>query len=332
MRTCRFLCTTLLLAMIATPLFAADAATDSGYTLTKRIAIGCEGGWDYLTFDASSRRLFIARATRVQVVDVDSGKLVGEITGTAGVHGVAIANAGRAAISNGKADSVLIIDLKTLAPIATVKTGVKPDAIFFEPLTGLVLAFDGGSNEVTLIDAAKAVAAGSIKLPGRPETGVSDGKGKVFVNLEDKNAIAVIDINARKVVGTWPLAGCEEPTGLAFDGATNRLFSGCHNSALVVVDAASGKNVQKLTIGAHVDAVVFDAAQKLVFTSNGEGNISVVKQVSADEYTSYANVTTGPGAKTIALDAAQHKLYTVANVAGPESGAKPVFTLLVVEQ
>ncbi len=332
MSTFRFLGTTLLLAIVAAPLFAADSAPDSGYKLTRRIAIGGEGGWDYLTFDATSRRLFIARATRVQVVDVDSGKLVGEITGTNGVHGVAIANAGRAAASNGKADSVLIFDLKTLVAIATVKTAVKPDAILFEPLTGLVLAFDGGSNEVTLIDAEKAVAAGSIKLPGRPETGVSDGKGRVFVNLEDKNAIAVIDIKARKVIGTWPLVGCEEPTGLAFDGATNRLFSGCHNSTLVVVDADSGKNVQKLTIGAHVDAVAFDAVKKLVFTSNGEGNISVVKQVSANEYTSYANVATAPGAKTIALDAAQHKLYTVANVAGLENGAKPVFTLLVVEQ
>ena len=331
MRTLRFICTVLLLAMLAAPLFGAGA--DSGYKVSKHIAIGGEGGWDYLTFDQTSRRLFIARATRVMVVDVDGGRLLGEIPGINGAHGVAIAaKAGRAAASSGKADSVLIFDLKTLAQVATVKTGGKPDAILFEPLTGLVAAFDGATNDVTLIDPEKAEAVGKVALPGRPEFGVSDGAGKVFVNLEDKNAIAVIDIKARKVIATWPLDGCEEPTGLAFDAANRRLFSGCHNTTLVVMDADSGRNVQKLTIGARVDAVVFDAAKKLVFTSNGEGNISVIRQDSADGYTSYQNVATAVGARTIALDAAQHRLYTVATVASPDAAGKPTFEVLVVEQ
>jgi DNA-binding beta-propeller fold protein YncE len=331
MRKLRFLCTVLLMVIAAAPLFAAGA--DSGYKVTKRIAVGGDGGWDYLTFDQASRRLFIARATRIMVVDVDGGKLLGEIAGTNGVHGVAIAaKAGRAVASNGKDNSVLIFDLKTLAPVATVETGGKPDAILFEPLTGLVATFDGASNDVTLIDPEKGAAVGSIALPGRPETGVSDGKGKVFVNLEDKAEIAVIDIKARKVVGTWPLVGCEEPTGLAFDAANRRLFSGCHNSVLVVVDADSGKNVQKLTIGAHVDAVTFDAEKKLVFTSNGEGNVSVIRQDEADKYTSYENVPTLAGAKTIALDAEKHRLYTVANVAAANAGGKATFHVLVIEQ
>jgi DNA-binding beta-propeller fold protein YncE len=330
MRNFRFLCTCLLLSLVAAPLMAADAApAESGYKVARSFVVGGEGGWDYLTFDAASRRLFIARAARVQVVDVDSGKLLGEISGTAGVHGVAIAG-GRAAASSGKADSVLIFDLKTLAPLGTVKTGVKPDAIFFETLTGLVVACDGGSNELTMIDPEKVAAVGSIALPGRPEMGVSDGKGKVFVNLEDKNAIAVVDIKNRKVVDTWPLAGCDEPTGLAFDAANRRLFSGCHNSTLVVVDADSGKNVQKLTIGEGVDAVTFDAAKKLIFTSNGEGNISVVRQDAADNYTSYANVKTAPRAKTLALDPEKHRIYTVTNVA--DAAGKPAFTLLVLEK
>jgi DNA-binding beta-propeller fold protein YncE len=329
MRKFRLLCALLLLVVVAAPLFAAGA--DSGYKVTKRIAIGGDGGWDYLTFDQASRRLFIARANRVMVVDVDGGKLLGEIPGTNGVHGVAIAaKAARAVASNGKDNSVLIFDLKTLAAVGTVKTGGKPDAILFEPLTGLVATSDGASNDVTLVDVEKAAAVGTIALPGRPETGVSDGKGKIFVNLEDKGAIAVIDILARKVVATWPLAGCEEPTGLAYDAANRRLFSGCHNSTLVVVDADSGKNVQKLTIGAGVDAVTFDAGKKLVFTSNGEGNVSVVRQESADKYSSYENVPTAPKAKTIALDAEKHRLYTVTNIA--DASGKPTFHLLVIEQ
>jgi hypothetical protein len=311
----------------------AQAQTPSGYKVTRRITLGGEGGWDYLTFDGEAQRLYIARATRVMVVDVASGKVVGEIPDTAGVHGVALVHKlGRGVTSNGKADSATIFDLKTLATIATVKTGAKPDSILFDPFSGLVLTFDGKSNDVTLIDPEKAVAVGTIALPGRPETGVSDGKGKVFVNLEDKNMIAEIDVAARTVLASWPLAGCEEPTGLAMDTANRRLFSGCHNGTLVVTDADSGRTVQKLAIGNGVDAARFDKDAGLVFTSNGEGSISIIRQDGPDQYTSLANVPTQPGAKTMTLDAGKHVAYTVANAAGDASGKPGAFELLVVEK
>jgi outer membrane protein assembly factor BamB len=331
MRFVRNLCLTLLLLALCGAL--AQAQESSGFKVSRRIALGGQGGWDYLTFDAGARRLYIARAIRVMVVDVDSGKLVGEIPGTNGVHGVALdQKLGRGITSNGRDDSATLFDLKTLTPIATVKTGGKPDAVLFESFSGLVLTFNGKTDNATLIDPEKAVALGSIALPGRPETGVSDGKGKVFVNLEDKNQIAVIDIAAHKVLTSWPLTGCEEPTGLALDIANRRLFSGCHNGTLVVVNADSGTVIQKLAIGSGVDAVAYDKDAGLIFTSNGEGNISVIRQQGADQYTSLANVVTQPGAKTMALDTSRHVLYSVANAAADASGKAGAFQLIVAEK
>ena len=331
MRFFRDFCLTVLLMALTSAL--APAQKISGYKVTHRITLGGEGGWDYLTFDNEARRLYIARATRVMVFDVDSGKLVGEIPNTNGVHGVALVHKlGRGITSNGKDNSATIFELKTLAPIATVKTGAKPDAILFDMFSGLVLTFDGKSNDVTLIDPEKAVALGTIALPGKPETGVSDGKGKVFVNLEDKNLIAVIDVASRKVLASWPLTGCEEPTGLAMDKINRRLFSGCHNGTLVVLDADTGRNVQKLAIGNGVDAAVFDMDAALVVTSNGEGNISVIQQEDPDHYTSLANVPTQTGARTMALDASKHVLYSVANAATDASGKAGAFELIVLEK
>ena len=311
----------------------AQAQKPSGYKVSGRITLGGEGGWDFLTVDSEAHRLYITRATRVMVVDADGGKVVGEIPNTLGVHGVALVRKlGRGVTSNGKADSATIFDLKTLAPIATVKTGAKPDAILFDPFSGLVMTFDGTSNEVTLIDPGKAIAVGTFALPGRPESAVSDGKGKVFVNLEDKNMIAEIDVAARRVTANWPLTGCEEPTGLAMDIAHRRLFSGCHNGTLVVTDADSGRTVQKLAIGNGVDAAAFDKDAGLVFTSNGEGSISVIRQDGPDQYTSLANVPTQKGARTMALDAGNHVVYTVANAPADASGKPGAFELIVLEK
>lgn len=324
--------TVLALALASSATFT-FAQSSSGYKVAHRIELGGEGGWDYLTFDAVARRLYIARATRVMVVDADSGKLVGEVSNTNGVHGVALVRKlGRGVASNGKDNSATIFDLNTLSSIATVNTGGKPDGILFEPFSGSVLTFDGKSNDVTLIDPAKAVAVGSIALPGRPETGVSNEKGKVFVNLEDKNQIAVIDVAQRKVVAVWPLNGCEAPTGLALDAAKRRLFSGCHNSTLVVVDANTGRNVQKLTIGKGVDAVAYDKKAGLVFTSNAEGNISVIRQDSADKYSSYVDVPTQKGAKTMALDQGKHVVYSVTREAADAAGKPGAFELLVISK
>jgi hypothetical protein len=331
MRTFRGLCCTLLSLMLSGAL--AQAQNPSGYNVSQRITLGGEGGWDYLTFDSQARRLYVTRATRVMVVDADSGKQLGEIPNTIGVHGVALAyKAGRGVTSNGRANSATIFDLKTLAAIATVKTGIKPDAILFDPFSGLVMTCNGGSNSVTLLDPEKAVAVDTIALPGRPETAVSDGKGKVFVNLEDRSQIAVIDVAARKVLASWPLADCEEPTGLSMDIANGRLFSGCHNGTLVVMDAGSGRNVQKLVIGKGVDATAYDKEAGLVFTSNGEGNISVIRQESPDKYSSFANVPTQKGAKTMALDPGKHVVYSVANASVDTTGKPGVFVLIVVKK
>jgi DNA-binding beta-propeller fold protein YncE len=331
MRTFRGICCTLLLLVLSGAL--AQAQNPSGYKVSQRITLGGEGGWDYLTFDSQAHRLYVTRATRVMVVDADSGKQLGEIPNTIGVHGVALAyKAGRGVTSNGRANSVTIFDLKTLAPIATVKTGIKPDAILFDPFSGLVMTCNGGSNSITLLDPEKAVAMGTIALPGKPETAVSDGKGKVFVNLEDKNQIAAIDVAARKVLASWPLADCEEPTGLSMDIANGRLFSGCHNGTLVVMDAGSGRNVQKLAIGKGVDATAYDKEAGLVFTSNGEGNISVIRQESPDKYSSFANVPTQKGAKTMVLDPGKHVVYSVANAPADTMGKPGAFELIVVEK
>jgi len=328
-----FLRTLTFTASLAGALLApASTLAQKPYSVLTQWTIGGEGGWDYLTLDSEAHRLYVARTTRVMVIDVDSGKEVGEIPNTDGVHGVALLHKlGRGVTTNGKDDSATLFDLKTLAAIATVKTGGKPDGILFDKFSGLVITFNGKSNDSTLIDPEKAVVAGSVALPGRPETAVSDGKGKVFVNLEDKNLIAVIDIATRKVVTTWPLTGCEEPTGLALDSVNRRLFSGCHNGVLLVVDADSGRIVQKLAIGNGVDATKYDKKAGLIFTSNGEGNISVIQQEGPDKYTSFANVATQKGAKTMALDADKHVVYSVANAAG-EDGKPGAFELIVVEK
>lgn len=312
-----------MLALGAMPVGAFAQATE--YKVTQAIPLGGEGSWDYLRVDVESQRLYIARSTRVMVVDLKTGKLVGEIADTAGVHGVALVkDAKRGVTSNGKADAATIFDLETLKPIATVATGGKPDAILWEPKTRTVMTMNGRSNSISVIDPVAAKVVATIVLPGRPETAVSDEQGRVFVNLEDKAQIAQVDVLKGTATGVWDLAGCTEPTGLAIDLATKRLFTGCHSGVLIVVDAETGKNVAKLPIGNGVDAVGYDAARHLIITSNGEGSLSLIAQKGADSYANVQTVTTLQGAKTLALDPASHKVYTVANKDG-------VFTLLVVE-
>ena len=302
-----FACTAMLGMAIVSP-----AQTTSGYHVVKTIAVGGGGGWDYVNFDAFSNRLYIARATRIMVVDAESGKLVGEMPGTNGVHGVALVpKLDRGVTSNGKDNTATIFDLKTLKPIATVKTGEKPDAILFDKTTGHVLTFNGGSNNASVIDVEKGEVVATIALPGRPETGVSDGKGKVFVNLEDVAHIAVIDVNANKVVADWKLEGCEEPTGLAIDKKNRRLFSGCHNKVMPILNADSGKQLATLPIGQGVDAVAFDPETQFAFSSNGEGTLTVVHEDSPDKFSVVENVQTQPGAKTMVLDPKSHKIYLV---------------------
>lgn len=286
------------------------ASAQAGYSIIKKIPLPGSGSWDYLTVDAAARRLYVSHGTQVEVVDIDSLSVVGNIPKTPGVHGIAIApELGRGFVSNGQASTVTIFDLKTLKPIAEVATGQKPDAIIYDPATSRVFAFNGGSNSATAIDAASGKVAGTVDLGGGPEFAAADGKGYVFNNLEDESQVLKINSRELKVEQRWPTAPCASPSSMAMDQANRRLFIGCRSKVMAVVDAESGKVITTLPIGDHVDATAFDPETKLIFNSNGEGTISVIHEESPDHYSPVGTVKTVPRAKTMALDPKTHRLF-----------------------
>ncbi|MFZ0286775.1 MAG: YncE family protein [Terriglobales bacterium] len=294
------------------------SASDPGYHLINTYKLGGDGGWDYLTFDSSSRRLYVSRATHVIVIDADSGKPVGDIPDTPGVHGIALApELGRGFISNGREGTVTIFDIKTLKAITKVKAGENPDAILYDPASKRVFAFNGRSHDATAIDAATGAVVGTIKLEGKPEFAASDGKGEIFVNIEDKSQIDAIDAAKLEIRASWPLAPCEEPSGLAIDRKNRRLFAGCHNKMMAVVDANTGKVIATPAIAEGVDANRFDPGTKLAFASCGEGVLTVVHEDSPKKFRLVENVSTQPGARTMALDEKTHKVYLVTAKFGP---------------
>lgn len=296
----------------------------SGYRLTSRIEIGGEGGWDYLTVDAAARRLYVSRSTRVTVLDVDTGKPVGEITGTNGVHGIAIASdLGRGYTSNGRNGSVTIFDLKTLKPLGQVKVGANPDAIIYDSATRRVFAFNRGSSDVSAIDAADGKVAGLIALGGHPEFAASDGKGTVFVNLDDKSEVVVLDSRKLEVKSRWPVAPGEDPSGMAMDLKHRRLFIGCGNKKMIVMNADNGRVVADLPIGGGVDATAFDPDTGLAFSSNGEGTLTVVHEDGADKFRVVEDVPTARGARTMALDPKTHKVFLATAKFGPPPAPTP---------
>jgi DNA-binding beta-propeller fold protein YncE len=307
----------------ASPTQAASA--QAGYGVIARYEIGGAGGWDYLSIDGKRHRLYVSRGDHVQVVDTVSGKVSGDLPGTAGVHGVAIAgDLGLGFTSNGRADSVTVFDLDTLAVIDTVKvTGANPDAILYEPFSKRVLTFNGRSANVTAIDAKTRKVVGTLVVSGKPEFAVSDERGRVFVNIEDRNTLAVIDMATFTVSKEWPLGSCDSPTGLAIDRGRNRLFSVCQNRRMIVVDAGSGKVVQELAIGAEVDGAEFDSRLGLAFSSNGEGTVTVVKGDEADRFSVVETVATQKRARTIALDSATHRIYLPTASFGPAPAPTP---------
>jgi DNA-binding beta-propeller fold protein YncE len=311
----RFL-TALALWFCCPTLFAADA----GYHVIKKYKLGGEGGWDYLTLDPDSRHLFISRGTHVVVIDADSGKSVGDIPDTPGVHGIALApEFNRGFTSNGREGTVSIFDLKTLALISKVKdVGDNPDAILYDPATKCVFTFNGRSHDSTAIDAATGKIVGKIQLDGKPEFGVSTAAGEIFVNIEDKSELTAFDPQALKVKSTWVLAPCQEPSGLAMDIKNRRLFSGCDNKMMAVVNADSGKVITTLPIGDGVDANRFDPDKQLAFASCGEGVLTVVKEESPDKYSVLQNVPTQPRARTMELDPKTHHIYLVTADFGPK--------------
>ena len=293
----------------------AVANGDSGYRIVGKWPASGTGKWDYLIVDSPHHHLFVSRATHVQAFDLESGKLAGDIENTPGVHGIALAqDLNRGFTSNGKADSVTVFNLATLATITEIKiSGHDPDAILYDAPSKRVYTFNGHSNNATVIDANSAREIATVALPGRPEFAVSDGTGRIFVNLEDKGQIAVIDVAKGSIQATWSLAPCVEPTGIAMDTARRRLFSVCHNERLIVTDSGTGKRVAELPIGKHVDAAAFDPATSLIFSSNGDSaDVSVISAATADEYIMRGSLTTSAGSKTMALDTASHRLYVPA--------------------
>jgi YVTN family beta-propeller protein len=304
---------TLLVAAVAL------AASGPGYKVANTYKVGGDGGWDYLTADSAARRLYISRSTHVIVLDLDSGKTVGDVPDTPGVHGIALApDLGRGFTSNGRENTVSIFDTKTLATSSKVKVGENPDAILYDPATKRVFTFNGRSQDSTAIDATSGKVLGTIKLDGKPEFAASDGKGGLWVNIEDKSELVSIDPNKLEIKAKWPLAPCTEPSGLSLDKKHRRLFVGCGNKMMAVVDADSGKVLATPAIGEGVDATAFDDETGLAFAScGGDGVLTVVKEESPDKFSVAENVPTQAGARTMALDSKTHNVYLVTAKFGP---------------
>jgi DNA-binding beta-propeller fold protein YncE len=301
-------------------LFAAAPvnAQGAGYRLADRWPVGGDGGWDYPTADPAAHRLYLSRATHVAVIDTRTGKSSGDVPDTPGVHGIALApDFKRGYASAGKANAVIVFDLDTLRPTASIAVGAHPDAILYDPGTHQVVALNGADDSASVIDAAKNVVIGTVALPGAPEFARGDGAGHVYVNIEDKNALAAIDLKSLKVTAQWPLAGCERPTGLALDVNHHRSFSGCGNALMVVSDTRLGRSVASLPIGHGVDGVEFDAVLQNAYSANGEGTLSVVHETDPDHFAVFETLPTERGARTIALDAATHLLYLPTAKFGP---------------
>lgn len=314
----------LLCFALLSPVLLMAAAT--GYHITGEIKLGGEGGWDYATVDGAARRLYVSHATHVAVIDLDTSKVVGDIPDTPGVHGIAIApELNRGFVSNGRSNNVTIFDLKTLKAIGQSPTGENPDGIRYEPVSGRVFTFNGRSKNATAIDAKTGMVVGTIALPGKPEFPVADGKGKVYVNIEDTSEIVEIDAAKASVTKKYSLAPCEGPSGLAIDAKNRKLFSVCSNRLMAISDPDSGKVVAIPAIGAGSDGAAFDPGPGYAFSSNGDGTLTIVGQ-TAGKWDVLENVATERGARTIALDEKTHKLYLpTAKTAPAQGNARPTF-------
>lgn len=308
---------TLSILALSLSFLAASAQAADSYHIIKKIPIPGQGSWDYLAVDEGARRLYVSHGTQVEVLDVDSGETVGKIEKTMGVHGIAIApELGRGFVSNGQSATVTIFDLKTLKTIGEVPTGQKPDAIIYDPSTSRAFAFNGGSNSATAIQAADGKVAGTVDLGGGPEFAAADGSGYVYDNLEDESLVLKINANSLKVEQRWPTAPCASPSSMAMDRPNRRLFLGCRSKVMAVMNADTGKVITTLPIGDHVDATAFDPDSRLIFNSNGEGTITVIRQDSPDKYSIVETVKTLPRAKTMALDPKTHQLFLSTAEAG----------------
>ena len=302
------------------------AAPAPSYHLARKITLTGDGRWDYLQVDSVARRLYVSRSTHVNVVDLNTGTVVGDIPNTSGVHGIALdPKSGHGFTSNGRANTVTLFNLKTLAKVAEVAVGTSPDCIIFDPATERVFTFNGGSNDATAIDGATGKVIGTIPLPGRSEYAVADGKGHVYNNIEDKSEVASINAKTLKVENVWPLAPGDGPSGIAMDPKSRRIFSVCSNQKMTVLDADTGKLVSTLAIGNGPDASAFDPALGIAFSPNGEdGTLNVVKETGPNQFQVTATVPTQAGARTMALDPKTHHVYLMTATmepAPPETAA-----------
>ena len=281
------------------------------YKLLKEIPVGGEGGWDYLSVDQYARRVYVTHNTKVVVIDIDKNEVIGEIPDTPGVHGFAIApKLDRGFSSNGRENKASIVDLKTLKTLSKVDTAENPDAILYNEAQQEVYAFNGRGNSATVFEAKTGTVVATIPLSGKPEFAVADGKaGRIYNNLEDNSEVAVIDAKAHKVVETWPIAPGEEPSGLAFDGQHHRLFLGCGNKLMVMMDSTNGKVVGSVPIGEGVDATKFDRGTQLAFCSCGDGTVTIAHEDAPDKLTVVQTLKTEPRARTMALDPKTHRIY-----------------------
>ena len=284
-------------------------AASPNYSVIKKIPIPGKGGWDYLAVDDAARRLYVSHATEVEILNLDSGEKLGSIP-TIGMHGIALApEFNHGFLSDGKANTVIMFDLKTMKVLAKIDSPKDPDGIIYDDGSKRVFAFNGDSNSATAIDAASGKVAGTVDLGGGPEFAAADGHGYVFNNLEDDSLVLKINSHDLKVEQRWPTAPCSSPSSMAIDRANHRIFVGCRSKVMAVLDADSGKVITTLPIGDHVDATVYDPEKKLIFNSNGEGTITVIRQESPDTYSVVQTVKTAPRAKTMAFDPKTHQLF-----------------------
>ncbi|MGO4290487.1 YncE family protein [Chitinophaga sp. RAB17] len=298
--------------MLTALFFLSSAAVmaQSGYHVSRTFRAGGDGKWDYIALNPVTGQLYAAHGTAVNILDKKTGDSTGMIANTTGVHGVAFAEKFRKGYTtNGKLNTSTIFDIQTNQVLGEIKTGTKPDAILFDPFSQKIIICNGNSANLTVIDPGNDQVVATVALGGSPETAVTDGKGNIYVNLEDKSEVVKVDAHTFTAGPHWSLGKGEAPTGLAIDVATHRLFSGCDNKVLVVLNADNGKIVATLPIGDGCDGVAFDAAEKIIFAANGEGTLSVIQETSADKYITQATIPTRKGARTLVLDPQTHHVY-----------------------
>jgi YVTN family beta-propeller protein len=308
---------------------------DDAYKFVNEIPIGGEGGWDILTIDSAASRLYLSHATKVVVVDLNKNAVAGEIVETPGVHGfVAVPEFQRGFSSNGKENKSSVVDLTTLKTISKIGAGESPDAVVYEPRHREVYIFNHRGNSVTVIDAKTQKVVATIPLEGGPEfAAVDETAGRVYCNIEDKSEVAVIDTAKHEVIARWTLTPGEGPSGIALDAAHHRVFAGCHNKMMVMLDTETGKVIASVPIGAGVDGCAFDEATQLAFASCGEGTTTIAKEETPDKLTVVQTLKTERGARTMAIDPKTHRIYLPTAqfqpAPSPSPGASPARPTIV---